>query len=373
MEWRKALRQVVASFVGSRALYLLMVFAIPGLTRQARSFSKPWGRFLRTALFNSDGGWYYSIAVHGYAHIPFTSRVQNNWTFFPLYPYLTRWIHQLTRLPILWVGYAISSLAFLAFLLVLHSWAGRHLGRETTRLAVLLAAFVPLTPYFVAYRAASLFVLLSVLSLDAMDREKWTQAAAWGALASLARPPGILLIVPYVIAVWRGTSPGRRRLELLATGLAFLTGFFVLAIVDRNLTGNAFAFLQGQHAWGKTVGIPFVSEFRAALSMHTLTALVGVGSALIVSAIAIAASLPLIRDRRWSPGATYLLVTVLLANASTTYLAIPRFIAEVPTLYIGMAIQAERYRWQYGILVATAAMMGLYSALWILGVKGVQA
>ena len=371
--WRTTWRTPVSAFVGSRILYLLTVFAIPALTHKGRSLSKPWASYLRRALFNSDGGWYYSIAVRGYDRVPFTSGTQHNWTFFPLYPYLTRWLHQVTGVPVLWVGYAISSLSFLGFLVALHAWARRHLAVDTARVAVLLAAFVPLTPYFVAYRADSLFLLLSVLSLDAIDRRRWEQALVWGAMASLTRPPGILLVVPYGIAVWLAEDGGRHRAAWLAGGAAFCFGFLVLAVIDRRVSGNAIAFLQGQQAWGKTVGVPFVSEIRDAGSMRTFTAAVGIGSALVVSAIGLAATAWLARRREWWPAAAYLGITILLSNASTSYLAIPRFITEVPPLFVGLALIAQRYRWQYAMLLASAGAMGLYSALWTLGVKGVQA
>jgi len=370
--WRTTWRTPVSAFAGSRILYLLTVLAIPALTHKGRSFSKPWALFLRRALFTSDGGWYYSIAVRGYDRVPFTIATQHNWTFFPLYPYLTRWVHQLTGAPVLWVGYAISSLAFLGFLLVLHAWARRHLAADTARVAILLAAFVPLTPYFVAYRAESLFLLLSVLSLDAIDRRRWAQALAWGAMASLTRPTGILLVVPYAIAVLLAGKGGRHRAAWLAGGAAFCTGFLVVAVIDRHVSGNALAFLQGQQEWGKTVGVPFVSEIRDARSAHTFTAVVGIGSTLVVSAIGVAATAWLARLREWWPAAAYLGITILLSNASTTYLAVPRFIVEVPALFVGLALIAERYRWQYGLLLASAGAMGLYSALWTLGVKGVQ-
>jgi hypothetical protein len=83
---------------GSRFLYVLYVLAIGALTRGpvlvggGRSFAQPWSSFLHQALFNSDSGFYHSIAVGGYAHVPFNTHLQYNWAFFPLYAWITRWI-----------------------------------------------------------------------------------------------------------------------------------------------------------------------------------------------------------------------------------------------------------------------------------------
>ncbi len=261
----------------------------------------------------------------------------------------------------------------LRVLLVLYAWGRRHLTPDAARITVLLAAFVPLTPYFVAFRAASLFVLLSALSLDAVDRLRWSNALAWGALAGLARPPGIVLVVPFAVGVWLAERRTVRRLAWLAGSVAFGSGFAVLAVVDHRVSGNALAFLKGQEAWGKRIGIPFASELRAALSMHTFTALVGAGAALVVSAVGLVAAPFLARLREWRPAAAYLAVTIVLSNASTTYLAIPRFIVEAPPLFFGLALIAQRFRWEYGVLLGEWEPAGLYSALWTLGVKGVRA
>jgi hypothetical protein len=376
----------LGAFAGSRFLYVVYVLAIGALTAGpeliggGRSFAQPWSSFLQPALFNSDSGFYHSIAVSGYAHVPFNTRLQYNWAFFPLYPWLTRWIG-LVFGPgaVVPAGYAISSVSFLAALWVMWRWVNMFASAAVANLAVILAALSPLTPYFVAYRAASLFFLLSMLSLWAVARRQWGWAAFFGAAASLTRPTGILLAVPYLVGVWTETDKDMswlRRLVTMAGAVSCGLGFVAVALIDQRVSGNPLAFLRIQAAWNRAAGFPFVAALR--WLHHPLNALTAQGGwslpllALLISALAGLLALWMLRQRAWWPWAWYLGLVVILANASNSFEGIPRFIAEVPSLYFGLGAWAEATRAQSIVLAATVGFFGLYVALWVLGVHAVQ-
>lgn len=82
-------RRIGGIFAGSRVLYLLIVWSIPALTMGqgvyggGRGFANPWGRWLLQALYNSDSGFYQSIATKGYDHAAFSTAHLYNWAFFP--------------------------------------------------------------------------------------------------------------------------------------------------------------------------------------------------------------------------------------------------------------------------------------------------
>jgi hypothetical protein len=366
----------VGSFVGSRALFFAMVFGIAFTNARRVPHPRLWWHSLNAALFNSDGYWYWTIAHGGYHSGPFTVSRQRNWGFFPLYPYLTRWTSDVTRWRIISSGYILSSLAFLLFLPLLWRWVSFHAGIEQANLAVILAAFIPLTPFFVAYRASSVFLLLSTATLYAIDRHHWGWAVGWGALASLTRPPGILLVVPFVVAIWMAPGLSRLRRGLLtAAGALFATGFVVVGAIDRRDTGHAFAFLQIQRAWGRALSAPFVATLRW-LAHPGIVSERGWSIPwldLAMSVLGVAVAVALIReDRSWWPAAIYLIAIVIFANSSTSLQGIPRFIAHVPTLYAGVALVARKYRAQIATTIAFAGMMAVYTALWVLGLNAVR-
>ena len=259
---------------------------------------------------------------------------------------------------------------------MLGRWVSRHHGGEVARLAVLLAAFNPLTPYFVAYRAASLFIFLSAGALAAIDLGAWAWALPLGALASLTRPLGILLAVPYIVAL--SVRPGlakATKLAWLAGALAFGIGPAVVSYLVGRSSGNPFAFILVQRAWGRRLEFPFLSTLHWFLrprlttsggwgfpSLSILLSLAGVGLAAWM----------VVHGRDLWPAALYLLVTVVVINASNSFMGIPRFIIEVPSVFLGTALLAKRYGAQNAFLIGDAGLMVLYCALWILGVHAVH-
>jgi hypothetical protein len=367
---------ILGSFVGSRALFLAMVWGIAFTNARHFAHARLWWRSINNALFNSDGYWYWTVARVGYSHSPFSLTRQRNWGFFPLYPYLTRWVSDVTRWRIVSSGFILSSLAFLLFLPLLRRWVSLRAGAEEANLAVILAAFVPLTAFFIAYRASSLFLLLSTATLYSIDRKRWEWAVVFGVLASLTRPPGILLAVPFLVAIWMAPGLSRLRRGVLSAAAAFFaTGFVVLAVIDGRLTGHAFAFLEIQRAWGRRFAPPFVATVRwlahpgfvseRGWSIPALD--------LVMSVIGVAVAVFLIRENRtWWPASIYLLATVLFANSSTSLQGIPRFIVHVPTLYVGVALAARKYRAQIPVTIATVGAMAVYTALWVLGLNAVR-
>jgi hypothetical protein len=268
--------------------------------------------------------------------------------------------------------------AFFFSLAVLYRWLTRYTSEENALFGVILAAFNPMTPYFVAYRAAALFFLLCVATLDAIDRRAWVWALVWGALASLTKTTGILLAIPYVLAMWirPDNGPSWKRWAWFAAAIAFGFGYAVVVTIDRAASGTALAFMKIQAAWGRLSELPF----RATLHWihHPALALTASGGwslpvfAIVLSTITGLLSLWMLRKREWWPAAWYMGMTVLLANGYNIFEGIPRFIAELPPWYLGWTLLQEKYGGRDVILIATVGLMVLYSALWVLGVHAVQ-
>jgi Mannosyltransferase (PIG-V) len=147
-----------------------------------------------------DGPYYIDIAQHGYSAGTLARPV-----FFPLYPLLIRLAHYVVG------SYAVAavlvSLASLGgALLVLERLTTIELGASAARATVLLVAFAPLSFFFSAAYAESLFLLLSVASLLAARRDRWALAGGLAALATLTRVTGVLLVIPLVIIQLRTTG-----------------------------------------------------------------------------------------------------------------------------------------------------------------------
>lgn len=376
---------IIGIFLGSRALYLFVVWSVPALTvghgvyGGGRGFSQPWGQWLQQALYNSDSGFYWTIAVHGYDHAPFNTRHLYNWAFFPLYPWLTKWL----SLPwgpgaIIPVGMILSNLSFFLALIILYRWIGRYTPPRHALFGVWLAAFNPMTPYFVAYRAAALFFLLCVASLDAMDRRAWGWALFFGALASLTKTTGLLLAVPYAFGLWTRPhdGPAWQRWAWFFGAVAFGFGYAIVGLIDARAAGTPLAFMKIQAAWGRLPEFPFLATLHwVHHPVNALTASAGWSFpllAIVLSVMTGLLALWMLGQRPWWPAAWYMGLTVLLANSYNMFEGIPRFIAELPPWYLGWTLFQERFGRRELIMVVTVALMIWYSALWVLGVHAVQ-
>jgi hypothetical protein len=189
------------------------------------------GNVLAGSAVRWDAGHYLAIASHGY------TEGSNLPVFFPLYPLLIHALSYLTGSDVI-AGVLVSWASFGIALVLLHRLTELELGKRAADASVLLLAFTPLSFFFTAVYTESLFLLFSVGTILAARRERWALAGILGALATLTRVTGILLVVPILIM----HLPSRRRLSrhlgwvllmpaALVTYLAFLaaSGFSWLA------------------------------------------------------------------------------------------------------------------------------------------------
>ncbi len=149
------------------------------------------GNVLAAPALRWDSIHYLAIAEHGYARASDTA-------FFPLYPLLIRALgYMLGSDPL--AGVAISTVSFVVALALLHRLTELELGRSAADATVLLVALAPLSFFFTALYTESLFLALSLGAVYAARRERWPLAAFLGALATVTRVPGVLLVIPLAV------------------------------------------------------------------------------------------------------------------------------------------------------------------------------
>lgn len=380
--WRALLKQAVSLYVFSRAAFVIVglfvsAFAFGNLAPGgALPLNQPWHIFLFRLVYTSDSAFYHSIAMHGYRRVHFNTHKQYNWAFFPLFPYLSRWTRDLVHLRVVDAGVLWSQMSMVVFLTLLGRLVDQKRGPRLALTAMTLAAFSPLTPYFVAYRAAALFLALSTAVFYFLENSQWNLALLAGAAASLTRPVGILLAVPYLVALGNAFTPLSTLFRKGIGASAFAFGFAVVGFIDWRFTSNPLAFLAIQTAWNRKTRFPFASSLRW-LSHLGLTAQGGwsfPSLAITASIVALLAAIYLYRQgREFWPGAAYIFVTVILANASNSFEGIPRFIAELPPIYVAMALWVENHpRRQLSQPIVVGILFTAYIALWALGIHAVQ-
>ena len=192
---------------------------------------------LRNGLVAWDGTWYRDIAEFGYHGVP-----RAGVRFFPLFPLLGRLLavpfggHTAVALVVLAnVGSLVA--AVLLRRLVLAEKGDRGLAdRAVWCLLIFPSAFVLVLAY-----SESLMLVATIAAFGFLRGRRWWWAAAFGLVAALSRPLGVVLVVPALVELvgaWRGSS-GRARLAGAGAVAAPVVGLAIYLAWVGHVYGNA--------------------------------------------------------------------------------------------------------------------------------------
>jgi hypothetical protein len=265
-------RLFVASRVGVLAVGLLAVLTFGRAPdRKPRVSEHP----LRDLPARWDATWYVDIGRAGYTYDPrLGPQVRQSIAFFPAYPALIGLASILTEprrtvdmtydryvelrdSRLAWAGTAVALACFCAALVVLYRWADARAGPTAAAGTIALLSAYPFALFFSAAYTEALFLLAAVAAFHAFERERWTVAAAWGLVAGLTRPNGAMLSVALAVlalapAFRREQGWGRALPVRIAVAAAPGIGMLLYAAYVYALTGDAFAWVKVQQAWGRT-------------------------------------------------------------------------------------------------------------------------
>jgi hypothetical protein len=253
-----ALGDVVRAVVVTRAAAVTLAFfgnvLLPD--HQFRPFTMPFRTEKFAEIFAAwDSGWYFDIARRGYY---FNPGGQSSIAFFPLYPLSMR----LLAAPFggsdraIWIaGIAISIVAFVLALLVLHAFTERVLGdREAARRTVLYVTVFPFSLFFTRVYTESLFFLFTVVAISSAYEKRWWRAGLAGGFAALTRSNGILVALPLLFYAVKDRPTTRTLATRLAAVSLVAVGLGIYCVYVYALTGHPLAWLDAQQHWEYSVG-----------------------------------------------------------------------------------------------------------------------
>ena len=215
-----------------------------------------------------DAFWYADIAINGYRWVGEDPRRTQNVAFFPAFPWSMSMAGALlggyspgirptdAHLRVILGGWLVAIVTFWAALVYVFRWTEARAGPAVAQSTVTLLASYPFAVYFSAPYSEALFLLSVTATFVHFERTEWGRAAAWGFLAALVRPTGMLLIVPlaWIALQWRSRAAQSGR---FAAGMAAALAAPVVAVLLHSLrthalTGRPFAWSEVQVAWGRT-------------------------------------------------------------------------------------------------------------------------
>lgn len=202
------------------------------------------GSPLLASLTSWDAVYYVDVAERGYVAGPANGPFPNT-VFLPLLPLLLRALTLLTGLPPALTGVLLANLFLVAAVVVIYAIGRRLVSESQARWGAAVVAIAPGSTAFSMLYTDSLFLLVTAAALGAAELGR-ARATGWlYALATLTRPPGILLGVPVAIGLARSS----RRLPALIWLLAGPAALGALMAAQHGITGDALAFIRGQAAW----------------------------------------------------------------------------------------------------------------------------
>jgi hypothetical protein len=319
-----------------------------------RGFTLPFQYDTFAQIFGAwDSGWYWDIATRGYY---FSPNAQSSVAFFPLYPMLMRAV----AAPFgggdraTWVaGIAIALTAYALALIALHRLTERLFGdRDIARRTVLYVAVFPWSLFLTRVYAESVFLLTSVLAVSRAYDQRWWRAGAWGALATLARPNGILIAIPLALLAVRDRPHMRQLASRWAALVPIPAALAAYSAYVYALSGDPLGWMSAQAHWGYSLGHPpwqqlqrMVSglfdrgayEYLLASQMAPFEVLHGVSGLLFLAAI------PAICRRLGVAMGAYVLVSLLVPLSSNTLEGLGRYVSVLfPAFIVAATITSAR-------------------------------
>ena len=337
-----------------------------------------------------DATWYMDIARDGYRYDSRLGRgEQQPIVFFPLYPMLMRTLAAFTtpdrgatttydqyteirRVHLAWCGLAISLFAFAGALVVVYRWAELHAGAEAAAGTVVLLSTYPFAVYFSAPYTESVFLLLGTTACYAFEKGRLPLAGAAGVLAGLTRPNGVMLsLVLGMLAL----APVRERERgwVRRTGLGLFAaampaaGLLLYCAYIYRLTGNPFAWVQAQAAWGRDVGATSAhyAWIWQTIADEGVLSYIRAAPTEAVQVVAVLFSLALVWPvwRRVGPAyAVFILANLVPPLIKGGVLSLGRFTATLFPLFLALALLVPAER-RTSWIVAFAMGQGLIAAV----------
>jgi len=255
--------QAVALFLGvAAALFVVMGAVAPHLPEVSGAHLAPpfTGPTWLAGWAQWDSGWYHEIASKGYSYV---AGRQSSVAFFPAYPLVVRMLRVVIDDAYV-AGIVVTLLSGMAVAALLATWLRSRLSPAAAWAALLAFLLFPYAFYLygVVY-ADALFIAALLGAFLLLEADQPVLAGLAGAVATAARPVGVVLVIGLVVRALerRGAferTPGGgdwsrvRRVDagvlLSVAGLAAWS-LYLWARFD-----DPFAFASAQAAWHQGAG-----------------------------------------------------------------------------------------------------------------------
>ena len=316
-----------------------------------------WGRW--------DSVHYLRIAHSGY--------YGTDMAFFPLYPYLIKFLTPLAGNGLV-AGLLISNVAFFFGLLYFYKLVEHQYTRAVAHRAVFYVSIFPTAIFFSAVYTEALFFALTVASFYYIREHKWLAAGILGFFASLSRVEGVLLFLPLAIEVF-SPSPlqalrdlvrrPERTLKILAGAALIPLGLLTYMALLWVIRGDPLYFSHVQSHWNRHLAPPWVSiqhAFRViahAKSAQTISnqAIEVVFTALMLGVLGFGFL------RLKLPYTAFMIASIAVPMSTSSLMSMPRFALVLFPMFVILALWGGRSWVNSAIVAFSLPLLGLFTVL----------
>ncbi len=185
--------------------------------RLADLFLNPWLRY--------DALWYMRTALNGY------ELSEPNIQHMPLYPGLMRLLHEIVGGHLAISALVVSNVAFILALGYFYRLVRLDDDDATAWRATVYMAIFPTAFFYLIGYTESLFLLGAVGAFYYARTGGWLRAGLWGTVCALARPQGLIILLPLALEFWRQHAASLRQQwhkALLLLPIPLSTALYVL-------------------------------------------------------------------------------------------------------------------------------------------------
>lgn len=303
-----------------------------------------------------DSGWYYSIVNYGYSLKK--TGVMSNVTFFPLFPLLWKFIEIISPLKGFFVALFVTNILTIFGFILFYRWVEEKWSRMVALKSLIALAVFPTSFFFISAYSESTLFLLVVATFFLSSRRQWIFAAIVAAIASAARPTGILLW-PLLAWLWWSNYANKQKpfRELLPVLFIPPLGLILFTVYLFFRTGHPLIWLSGQSDAGRDLVSPINLMWAYTKNIFTrgdywLKHLAEMAALLFTIIL-----LP--KLKKIHPAyALYAFLNLLPSLFSNTFTSIQRFVLIIAPLFVAIALQKK---WIYIIYCVIASILLFYS------------
>ena len=353
--------KVLAAFIAIKAIALLTL-AITADAKES-SLAKIFSRW--------DAQWYLRIAQDGYGYTVTTGdgRTLSDYAFFPLYPYIERWVHKTTSLSYINSGLIISALSSVIAALGIYLVVERTIGSKVAFYTVLIWAALPIAAVQTLAYSESFFTALAAWALYFSLKRQWIAAGVFAFLAGLTRPTAIAVMLAVMIAAVIELQKRRRdKSALIALLLAPLGMIGYIYWVGTQLDGWS-SYFTVTDGWGNS--LDGGREFAIWISDFYKEGQPIVGLLILAAIIMLIVLLwGLWRKSAPAPILIYTSVLVLISLATSGYFGSkPRYLLPAFPILIPIAIWVSKKKRSEKAILLTLVLAAslIYGSIWLTG------